>query len=75
MNLTITVEREVLKRARIRALEQDTSVNAVLREYLVSYAGIGNGKRKAIGKLLRLSEQAVSIRGGNAWTRDDLHER
>ena len=75
MNLTITVEREVLKRARIRALGQDTSVNAVLKKYLVSYADIGSGKRKAIGKLLRLSEQAVSIRGGNAWTRDDLHER
>ena len=75
MNLTITVERDILKRARIRALQQNTSVNAVLREYLASYAGIRSGKRKAVGKLLRLSEEASSTRGGNNWTRDELHER
>ena len=39
MNLTITVDDEVLRRARIRALSQGTSVNAVLREFLESYAG------------------------------------
>jgi plasmid stability protein len=39
MNLTIAVDDEVLRRARIRALEQGTSVNAVLREFLESYAG------------------------------------
>ena len=33
MNLTITVEDETLKRARVRALEENTSVNAVLRKY------------------------------------------
>ena len=33
MNLTITVEDEILKRARMRALEENTSVNAVLRKY------------------------------------------
>ena len=39
MNLTITVDDETLRRARIRALSQGTSVNAVLRELLESYAG------------------------------------
>jgi plasmid stability protein len=39
MNLTITVDDELLRRARIRALSQGTSVNAVLREFLESYAG------------------------------------
>ena len=33
-NLTITVPDEILKSARRRALEQGTSVNAVLRDYL-----------------------------------------
>lgn len=37
-NLTINVDEEVLKRARIRALEENTSVNAVLGEYLKGYA-------------------------------------
>ena len=38
-NLTITVDEEVLRRARIRALELNTSVNAVLREYLDEFIG------------------------------------
>ncbi|MBM3686893.1 MAG: hypothetical protein FJW85_07835 [Actinobacteria bacterium] len=37
-NLTITVDEETLRRARIRALEEGSSVNAVLREYLSRYA-------------------------------------
>ena len=37
-NLTITIEDDLLKKARIRALEQGTSVNALLRDYLVAYA-------------------------------------
>ena len=75
MNLTITVDKEVLKRARVRALEQETSVNAVLREYLVSYAGAASSKRQVVNRLMRLSREASSGRGDSAWTRDDLHGR
>ena len=38
-NLTVTIDEEVLRRARIRALQLGTSVNAVVRDYLASYAG------------------------------------
>lgn len=37
-NLTITVDPETLKRARIKAIEQGTSVNKVLSAYLAAYA-------------------------------------
>lgn len=37
--VTLKIDDEVLKRARIRALERGTSVNAVVRDYLASYAG------------------------------------
>lgn len=75
MNLTITVDKEVLKRARIRALEQDTSVNAVLREFLNSYAGASGTKREAVDRLVGLSRDASSGRGDSAWTREELHDR
>lgn len=75
MNLTITVDKEVLKRARIRALEQDTSVNAVLGDFLDSYAGVGSTKREAVDRLMGLSRDASSGRGNSAWTRNELHER
>jgi tetratricopeptide (TPR) repeat protein len=40
-NLTIVIDDDVLRRARIRALEQGTSVNAILRGYLETFAAAG----------------------------------
>jgi hypothetical protein len=74
-NLTITVNDTVLKKARLRAVEQGTSVNAVLREYLESYAGARTSQESAVANLLRLSAAARSARGRKRWTRDELHER
>jgi len=74
-NLTITVPEDLLRRARIRALEQGTSVNAVLREYLAAYGGAQESTRRAVGTILELSKRAGSRRGRKRWTRDDLHER
>ncbi|MEW6747791.1 MAG: DUF6364 family protein [Planctomycetota bacterium] len=74
-NLTVTVDDEVLKRARIRALEQGTSVNAVVRDYLEAYAGAKAVREQAVNHLLELSRRARSKRRGRGWTRDELHER
>lgn len=74
-NLTITVDDELLKRARIRALEQGTSVNAVLRDYLEAYAGLAGERNAAARAILELSEAARSRHEGPRWTRDELHQR
>ena len=74
MNLTITVEDELLKRARIRALEENTSVNAVLRKYLERYVDTTR-QRRAVARLLHLSQTARAKRGAARWTRDELHGR
>jgi len=74
-NLTISVDNEVLKKARIRALEQNTSVNAVLREFLESYAGAVKEHDKAVQKVISLSESSLSRRGKRQWNRDELYER
>jgi len=76
MNLTITIDDEVLRRARIRALEQGTSVNAVLRRFLESYAG-AEQEAAARSRLVALarSSGASSGPGGRGWTRGELYER
>jgi hypothetical protein len=74
-NLTITLEDEVLRRARMRALEQDTSVNALLRNYLEAYAAVGTTWDQATDAILQLSSRMRSGKGGRSWTRDELHER
>ena len=74
-NLTITVPEDVLKSARRRALEQGTSVNALLREYLRQFTGAQPGQAKAAQRVLELSRKARAGRGKSKWTRDDLHQR
>ncbi|MDE0407861.1 MAG: hypothetical protein OXN81_08365 [Alphaproteobacteria bacterium] len=75
MNLTISIDDDVLEHARIRAIREKTSVNAVVREYLHAYAGIGRRRAEACDSLLALSRSSASRRGGAVWTRSDLHER
>jgi hypothetical protein len=75
-NLTVTVGEEVLKRARIRALEQGTSVNAVVSRYLERYAGVG-ATASALTEFLELAARtdAGSGAGGRTWRREDLYDR
>ena len=75
MNLTIVVDDDILKRARIRAIQENTSVNAMVQEYLVAYAGADRHRAEACERLLALSRSCNSGRGGATWTRDELHER
>lgn len=74
-NLTITVDEEVLRQARMRALAQGKSVNAILAEYLKAYADARSAQEDATRTLIRLSRKSKSARGGRRWTRDELHER
>lgn len=74
-NLTITVPEEILKSARLRALEQGTSVNALLRDYLRQFAGTQSAQSQAARRVLELSRNARAGRGKAKWTRDDLHQR
>ena len=39
-NLTLAIDEDLLRRARVRAADQGTSVNAVVRELLAGYAAI-----------------------------------
>lgn len=77
-NLTISVDEEVLKRARIRALEENTSVNAVLAQHLEEYARIEQVRQRrqeALERLLTLADTHTIDRGGGRWSRDALYER
>ena len=75
MNLTITVDDELLRRARIRALSQGTSVNAVLREFLESYAG-SDAEVAARSRLAELARSSTASSGpdGRSWRRGELYE-
>lgn len=73
-NLTITIDDDLLKRARIRALEHGTSVNAIVREQLERYAGSAASARAAEAFLSIARERPGSSGGsGRSWTREELY--
>ncbi|HHW83681.1 MAG TPA: hypothetical protein GX743_07725 [Actinomycetales bacterium] len=72
-NLTISVDDATLKRARMRALERNETVNGYLAEVLRRYAGEGpEGPTEAILEAARRST-ASSGQGGRTWSREDAH--
>ena len=74
-NLTISLDDDLLRRARVRAARLGTSVNAVLRAFMESWAGGTSQRGQAVASLLKRSSRARSARAGRTWTRDALHER
>jgi hypothetical protein len=74
-NLTITVDEALLRKARIRALQEDTSVNAVLRARLAEYADEADRAGQAVVGVKRLMSAAELHWGANTWSREDLYER
>ncbi len=71
--VTITVDEEVLSRAKIRALELGISVDRFLKDALEAFAGVDRGREAALKDLLELSRKCRSRRGNARWTREELH--
>jgi hypothetical protein len=74
-NLTIAVDDDLLKRARILALEQGRSVNGLLREYLESFAGKASVHERAVQGLDAIADRTRSGSAGERWSREDLYNR
>lgn len=75
-NLTLSVDDATLRAARIRALEQGTSVNALVRKYLDTFAG-RHDHREALARMFERADRTGASSGpsGRTWTRDELYDR
>lgn len=75
-NLTLVIDEQVLRRARIRAMEQGTSVNALVRDYIARLAGESEAA-EGVAEFLRIVSGAGAGSGsrGRSWSREELHDR
>ena len=76
-NLTITVDDETLKRARIRAIERGESVNQYLAQRLVEYAdaeATNSRRQRAATDFVDLSRELSGSTDGTGWTREELYD-
>ena len=88
-NITVSVDDATYRRARIRAAELDTSVSALVREYLGGRSGgfptepsAGNRQASHEAYLKRLDDLftdwdacGVGLRGYDRMTREEVHDR
>ena len=74
-NITVSLEEEVYRRARIKAAERDTSVSALVKGFLVELASEEPRSRALEREERELRERIRSFSGGNRLSRDDAHGR
>ena len=74
-NITLSVDEEVLREVRRYAAEKNTTVNALVRDYLGNLAGHQDRARRAVEKMVQLSKQSKGKLGKITWKRDDLYDR
>jgi len=74
-NITVTVDDETYRRARIKAAENDTSVSAVVKRLLNDYAAEEDEFDRLWRKEQELRRQIRDFNGGDRPSRDEMYER
>ncbi|MCU0306021.1 MAG: ribbon-helix-helix domain-containing protein [Thermoanaerobaculales bacterium] len=73
MNLTVTVDDDLLAKARERAAQQGTSVQEIIRQHLAEY--VGQRSREEVAKeLVELLRSTGGRSGGKKFRREDAYE-
>ena len=73
MNVTLSIDEQVVARARSIAAVRGTSLNQLIRDYLEELTRPGDVKSVLEQLDAVWSESPVRSRG--PWTREELHER
>lgn len=74
-NVTLSIDEDDLKQARVQALQDGTSLNMLVREFVKSYIGQTKRYKQVTDRLIRRAEESTFERSDKTWTRDDLYER
>jgi hypothetical protein len=64
-----------LAAVRRHAAEHQSTVNALVRDYLTNLAAHEDRANRARGRLRRLSKQTQGRLGKKTWSREELHDR
>jgi hypothetical protein len=75
-NITLSVDEETIKKVRKIAVDQNTTLTAMIRDFLVSVARRTAPERERAVRSLEASFAKFSRdMGPRSWRREDLHER
>ena len=75
-NITLTVDDEIIKKVRKIAIDEDSTMTAMIRDYLQSVADRESPERERKIALLEQSFNELGRdMGKRTWSRDDLYDR
>ena len=76
MNLTLSIDEKLLKSARKVALDMDTSVISLIRDYLLTLVEKQKEEKSMfLDEWIQLMDKNNIPMEERSWTREDLHER
>ena len=73
-NLTLSIDEHDLKHARIQALQDGTSLNAVIRKFVKSYIEETKHYQRVTDRLLEQADISTYERGNTTQARDALYK-
>jgi Family of unknown function (DUF6364) len=73
-NLTLTVDENLLRQARIIALQRGTSVNAMVREFLAQQVATVAPSEDRVARFKRLMKAAQGSLGGEKFDREAMYK-
>ena len=75
-NITLSVDDEIIKKVRKIAIDKNTTLTAMVRQFLTSVAAMDVQEKNDAVKRLQKSFLNLSCNMSHRnWTREDLHER
>ncbi len=76
-NITLSLPRELIKRAKIAAIRRDTSLSNLMRQALEAVVEKEESYESAMKRHLQILEEGLDLKlkGQISWTREELHER
>jgi len=73
-NLTIQLDEDVIRDAKVLAAERGTSVSGLVAQQIAELTASSERYRRAKESALQMMAGAAD-RGGRKWTRDELYEQ
>ena len=74
-NITVTVDDNTYKRARIAAAERDTSLSALVKAYLEQLASIETETERLKRQEREIRSRIEAFTASDKLSREDLHSR
>ncbi len=74
-NITVSVDDETYRRARVAAAQRDTSVSALVKAYLDQLASVESESERLKRQEIEIRNQITSFSASDRISREDLHGR